>query len=507
MNARTKRDDAAPAFVGTAANLIDADKVDALLRIAVDASPRELLAAATRVVTDLLGQRGSCILVDGGAPRVAFALHAPGLVDWPVDLTRYPEVVAAVETGDVVTIDDVRSDARLDRVRSKLPLELGSVAAVPLMVGDRCLGAFLVQSSVTQIASEESKSTAALIAKIAALVLARSAPLLSGVVETTVANRPSGPMAVVDLDPGPVAPDRILIIDDDDAFASVLASSLTDEGYEVERTNNGADGLRRAAEARPDLVLLDVNLPSLNGFDIARLLRNTPVHGNVPILFLSGADDLAVRVRGIRLSDVDFLPKPFSIDELLTRIQRARDGATARRKLLLQAEHDELTGLGNLRLLRSRMVAERARFERYGSALSLAIFDVDKLKQLNDQHGHVAGSRALKAIADVLRKEIRETDLAIRYGGDEFVVLLPHTTLAEGLAFAHRAVAHIAEIRPGGVSVSVSVGIAALGPKPKGETGTTSDDDLLRRADAAAYRAKRLGGNRVCADGDDLPAG
>jgi diguanylate cyclase (GGDEF)-like protein len=211
-------------------------------------------------------------------------------------------------------------------------------------------------------------------------------------------------------------------------------------------------------------------------------------------------------VRGIRLSDVDFLPKPCSIDELLTRIQRVRDQATARRKLLLEAEHDELTGLGNLRLLRSRMIAERSRVERYGSALTLVVVDVDKLKQINDQHGHVAGSRALKAIADVLRKEVRETDLPIRYGGDEFVVLLPHTTLAEGLAFANRALAHIAEIKPGGIAVTVSIGIASLGTKAKAgsdASGTNSDDDLLRRADASAYRAKRLGGNRVCADGDD----
>jgi two-component system cell cycle response regulator len=201
------------------------------------------------------------------------------------------------------------------------------------------------------------------------------------------------------------------------------------------------------------------------------------------------------------------LPKPFSSDELLTRIQRVRDQAAARRKLTLEAEHDELTGLGNLRQLRTRMVSERARSERYGSPLSLVVVDVDKLKQINDQHGHIAGSRAIRAIADVLKKEVRETDLPVRYGGDEFVVLLPHTNLADGLTFANRAVDHIAAIKPGGIPVTVSIGVASLGVRSAETSGATLDDDLLRRADAAAYRAKRLGGNRVCADGDDAPGG
>jgi diguanylate cyclase (GGDEF)-like protein len=289
---------------------------------------------------------------------------------------------------------------------------------------------------------------------------------------------------------------RILIVEDDAELASIMAETLAEEGYLVEQAKTGEEGLRRATAAPPGLVLLDVNLPVVDGFDTAERLRQAVPTRDVPILFLSGTGDLATRVRSARLEEVDFLAKPYALDELLTRVHRALAQAAARRRLRAEAEHDALTGLGNLRLLRTRMAAERARFERYGMPLALVVVDVDKLKHINDQHGHRAGDRALRGVADVLRREVRETDLAVRTGGDEFVVLLPHTTLAEGMAFAHRTSAAIAELEPGGVPVTVSIGVASLATRGSGE----SDDDLLHRADSAAYKAKRRGGNQVCCD-------
>jgi diguanylate cyclase (GGDEF)-like protein len=174
---------------------------------------------------------------------------------------------------------------------------------------------------------------------------------------------------------------------------------------------------------------------------------------------------------------------------------RAVSEAKVHHLLRAEASHDELTGLGNLRFLRAHLSVEIARAERHAAPLSLVMIDLDKLKQINDQLGHLAGSAALRGVADVLRHEVRETDLPVRFGGDEFVVVLPHTNERDAIVFAERALAQVRRLDVGGGSLSVSVGVASFqsGRRESGE-------DLLRRADAAAYRAKRSGGGRVCFD-------
>jgi diguanylate cyclase (GGDEF)-like protein len=204
-------------------------------------------------------------------------------------------------------------------------------------------------------------------------------------------------------------------------------------------------------------------------------------------------------MRQTAIDDADFLRKPFNCDELITRIERVVEHARTRQALHRQAEHDELTGLGNLRRFQKKLADEHARFARYGEPLALVTIDVDKLKRINDDGGHLVGNEALRAIADVIRRQAREVDVAARCGGDEFVVILPHTTLREAAVFGDRVRDTVRRLHVRGFSLSVSVGIAALSRPASIETV----EQLLHRADSAAYRAKRQGGDRTCLDEND----
>ena len=470
--------------------LVDRRPLDDLISASQDAGPRELLTAATREITKLLGERGSCILLEG-QPRVVVAPHRPALHDLPIDLDRYPEVRAAVETRTLVAVDDVHHDAQLAPVRDRLPADLHAVVAVPLLVRERCLGVFLVQSGRSRVPDGTARATAELLARLTALLLARH--LGTGAVTALAPDLMSGPSHV---EPPAHKNSRILVVEDDQDTALALVEALADEGYRVERASDGAEGLRHAFEAAPDLVLLDVKMPGLDGFDMAACLRRAPPTRGVPILFLSGAEDLPARVRDVHLEHVDFMPKPFSLDELLARIQLALGHNRTRQTLQLAAEQDELTGLGNLRLLRRRLANERARVARYGHPMAVAMIDVDKLKTINDEQGHVAGNKALQGIAAVLKRQARDTDLVVRYGGDEFVALLPHTTLPDARVFGKRVLLEVRALRAGDMPVTVSIGVASL----TNSRSLESDDDLLVRADRAAYRAKEAGGDRVCVE-------
>jgi two-component system cell cycle response regulator len=285
---------------------------------------------------------------------------------------------------------------------------------------------------------------------------------------------------------------RILIVEDDATLSAVMCSLLEDEGYLVETVARGSDAVKSATDKPPTLLILDLGLPDKDGLTVAKELGNDRRTSQIPVLFLSGQSDLATRVRVFHDMPGDFFRKPYRVEDLLARIERCLTDADARARLRSDARIDELSGLGNVRLLTERLEVEAARRLRYGTPLAVAVLDVDGLKQINDAHGHLTGSAVLRSLGDALRAAIRETDVAFRFGGDEFVVLLPHTDLQAGMAFAERLLGSIRALRPCAISVSVSIGVAA--------SNDALDDSVqaqLHRADAAAYAAKRAGGDRV----------
>ena len=461
---------------------------------------RALIGQATRALVRRFGDRGSCLLI-AGRVRVVLSTEVPSMIDFSVDLARYPEIAAALASHEVVAIEDVRHSAMLEPIAKLLPNRLGAVVVIPLVVGARCLGVIMAQSERPREMSPADVAAARLEGRLVATLLDlqfgheldNELKFMAPTVGVPALDA-GGPDAV-DLPPASTVGNkrRILIAEDDPDQGALLEALLAREDFEVVLTSNGEELLSRAFGAPPDLILLDGQMPLLNGFDAAERLHADARTSNVPVLFLSGAKDLLIRIRGLKPDGIDFLRKPYSAPELLTRIERSLNRNEARAELLAQAEVDVLTGLGNARALNRSLTVEQFRISRYGATSAIVMMDVDKLKAINDQHGHVVGSRVLQAIGQLIRIIIRETDLAARYGGDEFVVILAHTTAGEGGAFAERFLDRLRELRPEGLDVSMSVGVAGLGTSEE-RTG----DALLAPADAAAYRAKRLGGNRVC---------
>jgi diguanylate cyclase (GGDEF)-like protein len=292
----------------------------------------------------------------------------------------------------------------------------------------------------------------------------------------------------------PARSKRILIVEDDKEMADTISELLGEHGYQTESVVSGAAAIEKVRALSPSLVILDVGLPDQDGVEVALQLAGDRRTARLPVLFVSGRDDLAARVRECPQLQCDFLRKPYHEQELLARVERCLLESDQRARLESDARIDELTGLGNPRLLDERLSVEAARRARYGTPLTIVVMDLDGLKQINDRHGHLTGTAVLRQVGEAVRHEIRETDVAFRYGGDEFVVLLPHTGMGDALAFGDRLLGRIRGLRPAGIAVSVSIGVAAY--------DDTIDDSIqaqLARADSATYAAKRLGGDRIVA--------
>ncbi|HEY6104730.1 MAG TPA: diguanylate cyclase, partial [Anaeromyxobacteraceae bacterium] len=277
--------------------------------------------------------------------------------------------------------------------------------------------------------------------------------------------------------------------------------------YQVATARDGEEGVRVARADPPDVVLMDLVMPRMDGFAALETLRGDHRTAEVPVIFVSGRGDDVTRVRGLDLGAVDFLAKPFSARELKARIERTLRLARRQTQLRELAQTDTLTGLANLRAFRARLEEEVKRAQRYGTPLTCVMADMDHLKPVNDELGHAAGDRAIASVADVVRTELRETDFAARYGGDEFMVLLPHTAESEGRVFAERVCDRLREttleVAGRRLALAASFGVAELGPG----ASDGAAEELVQRADEALYAAKRAGRGRVAVAGAPPPEG
>lgn len=289
---------------------------------------------------------------------------------------------------------------------------------------------------------------------------------------------------------------RVLIADDDEDARDTLLDLLASE-YEVSTAADGETAVELARAERPDAILMDLYMPRLNGIQALERLRADASTADIPVIFVSARGDDTVKARTLDLGAADYLQKPFSDRELRARLDRTLRLSQTQEALRELAQTDPLTGLANLRAFRARLEDEVKRARRYATPLTAIMADMDHLKPVNDELGHAAGDRAIAAVAAVIRAELRETDFGARYGGDEFVLLLPHTTADEGRVLAERICARLKEttleISGRRIPIGASFGVACLPEDGK----DLAADALIRAADAALYRAKRAGRSRV----------
>ncbi len=289
-------------------------------------------------------------------------------------------------------------------------------------------------------------------------------------------------------------PSKILIIDDDKSLHALVRAELLTEGFEIHSAFNGLAGMSLAKQVKPDLILLDVSMPELNGYDVCELIRIQVETANTPVIFLSATADPAERARGLNAGAVDFINKPFFGDEL-----RARVRVSLRFKFLLDLEtnralRDGLTGAWNRAYFEDRLQSESAAVARHHYPLSCVMLDIDRFKLINDHYGHPFGDRVICSVVEALNRTCREEDIVCRYGGEEFVVLCPHVAedgahrLAERMREA--VLEHRFETPSGNVTVTCSLGVA----DDRHGLGV----ELVSAADRALFVAKRSGRNRTC---------
>lgn len=306
-------------------------------------------------------------------------------------------------------------------------------------------------------------------------------------------------------EPRPEGRGRVLVVDDSRPVRLVVARQLEGANYAVEQADDGDQALRMIERGTFDVVITDLRMPGLDGFAVLEATKR--LAPGVEVIILTGAhtEDMSAAVRALRLGAHDYLTKPPYPDEVVLAVERAMEKRRLREtnaRLLRQLEEssltDPLTGVSNRRAFDRALEQEVARARRHKHPLSFVMLDIDRFKSVNDACGHDGGDEVLRSFTSTVSSELREGDSLYRYGGEEFVVILPHADAAGAVATAQRIVAAVAgsSVRIGSVTVRIttSAGVSSLGVEGGGR-------DAISRADAALYAAKKGGRNRACSAG------
>ncbi len=281
----------------------------------------------------------------------------------------------------------------------------------------------------------------------------------------------------------------ILIIDDEPDILRVLVKRLEDADYRVEAFESALEGFAKVKDIMPSLIILDVLMPELNGMQLKEKLSEDETVADIPVIFLTAKNTVPTKVLGFRLGADDFVTKPFVIEELLARISSAIGRRAYYEKI---AVTDPLTGLSNTYVFKKEFGLFSRMARRYQRTFSLVLIDVDGLKGINDKHGHAVGDLVLKTVASTMLRVFRTSDILVRYGGDEFAVIMPETDQDQASCVITRLREEIKktslELQEGlKISISVSVGCSAY------STEMASEEELFNQTDKALYKDKMAG--------------
>jgi len=288
-----------------------------------------------------------------------------------------------------------------------------------------------------------------------------------------------------------------LVADDDNNFRQLLARRARRMGLTVVEVDNGSRALE-AVTAHPfDVLVLDLYMPGATGLEVFQAARRT--QPEIQAILLTASASVETAVEALRQGAYDYLTKPLeslaTYELALTRALEHRHLLRENARLFQEVQRlaitDPLTGLYNRHKLAEALETECERAVRYGRPVSMIMMDLDDLKLVNDTHGHPGGDVVLQKVAEAIRGNIRRLDLPTRYGGDEFLVLLPETSLVDAERVAQRISHEVRKIRAGELPVTASIGVVDWGP------GYRSSQEFLSAADQALYQAKRRGGGAI----------
>lgn len=313
---------------------------------------------------------------------------------------------------------------------------------------------------------------------------------------------------------------RILIVDDDAESLELVWQWLALQGHELLIARSGQEALAKIHESPPDLILLDLKIPPPDGLEVARTLKRDPATRALPLIVMTVRRDVQSRVECLRVGVDDFVTKPFHWDELDATITSALEKRrlyaaleeanqrlqAANRQLVKISVTDERTRLYNDRFLRQRLSEEFKRSMRYGTALSVILLDLDHFKRINDRYGHDGGDAVLKKFGEILVDNAREIDIVGRYGGEEFLMVLPNTDGIKAAIVGERVrkatEEYLFPYQDQIVRVTTSAGISSI----PANRDVREEEQFMRAADEALYRAKEGGRNKVIVDRASMPS-